>query len=278
MSSTVALREGGRKRTILLNAKNMKTLSLVIPAYNEEKRLDNTFQELKKLRLPRGLRLAEVIFVNDGSTDKTVACIKAFQKQTKKKLSTKLISYKPNMGKGFAVRQGMLSARGDYAILCDADMSTPLSQIERFAPFMQKNVPIIVGTRKNGKSTVIKHQPRYREFLGKGFTKLAQVVLQSKTTDFTCGFKAFNTTAREAIFPLARINGWGYDAESVFIAQKHGFFLQEVPVVWSNDARTKVHVGKAIFTSLMELAHIRLNATRGCYTTRQTAPILATIQ
>jgi dolichyl-phosphate beta-glucosyltransferase len=197
----------------------MITVSFIIPVYNEEKRLGKTFTALKIVRVPCGIRLTEVIFVNDGSTDTTASLIKEFSKHDKR---VRVISYTPNQGKGYAVRQGMLAATGDYALFFDADMSTPLSQIKKFLPYMKNHTDVIIGTRKKGSSTVIRHQPLYRELLGKCFTRLTQFVLQVDVTDFTCGFKAFSQSARLAIFPCSIINGWGYDVEILLLAKKMG--------------------------------------------------------
>lgn len=124
-------------------------------------------------------------------------------------------------------------------------------------PFIQKETDVIVGTRKNGKSTVVEHQPLYREFLGRVFTKLAQKLMKSTVTDFTCGFKAFSKKARIAIFSKARINTWGYDAEIIFLAQKQNLIMAEKAVTWSNDPGTKVRMYKAIPQALTDLFMVR---------------------
>lgn len=234
----------------------MKTLSFVIPVYNEENRLDKTFKALQELQLPRGLSLLEVIFVNDGSIDKTGTLIKQFAFKKRKFMTIRLISYSQNKGKGYAIRQGMRNAKGDYALFFDADMSTPLSEIAKFVPFMEQDIDVIVGTRKNGKSTVIKHQPKFREALGKGFTKITQLALNLQVTDFTCGFKTFSKASRTVVFSKALIDGWGYDAEILFLAKNYGFSMVEKAVTWSNDERTKVKLYKAVPQTLFELYKI----------------------
>lgn len=233
----------------------MKTISFIIPVYNEQNRLDMTFKALSQVQLPRGLKLEKIIFVNDGSTDKTELRIQ--NSELRKKYTIVLVSYKQNMGKGYAIRQGMREANSDYNLFFDADMSTPLSELKKFVPFMEKNTAVLVGTRKNGKSTVIVHQPRLRELLGRGFTLTTQLSLNCWVTDFTCGFKAFSREATQAVFSKAVINGWGYDAEILFLSTRLGFSLQEIPVLWSNDARTKVKLTEAIPQTLSEIAMIR---------------------
>ncbi|MBI5044822.1 MAG: glycosyltransferase family 2 protein [Candidatus Levybacteria bacterium] len=232
----------------------MKTISFVIPVYNEEKRLDKTFTALEELVLPRGLKLNQVIFVNDGSTDKTVSLIK--KSPLKKSFDIKLVTYKTNKGKGFAIRQGMLESNADYTLFFDADMSTPLTQLVKLLPFMERGTDVIIGTRKNGHSTVIVHQPLIREMMGRGFTKVTRILLRSNVTDFTCGFKAFSKKAVQSIFPQSAINGWGYDAEILYLAAKNKFSTVEVPVAWSDDKRTKVSLFKAVPSTLLEIGTI----------------------
>lgn len=234
-----------------------KTLSFVIPVYNEELRLGITFKALSGLQLPRGLTLSEVIFVNDGSTDATKSQILGYKSKMKKRMNIQLVTYAQNRGKGYAIRQGMKKSTADYTLFFDADMSTPLSELSKFMPFITNGTDVIVGTRKNGHSTVIKHQPLFREMLGRGFTKITQLALNVDVTDFTCGFKAFSKKAKEMIFSQAEIDGWGYDAELLFLAKKNGFSMAEKAVLWSNDERTKVKLYKAVPQTLSELITIR---------------------
>jgi dolichyl-phosphate beta-glucosyltransferase len=173
------------------------------------------------------------------------------------KVPVTVISYKQNAGKGNAVRLGMLESKSDYTLFFDADMSTPLSEINKFLPKIKDGVNVVVGTRKNGHSTVIEHQPLYRELLGKAFTKITQISLATDVTDFTCGFKAFSKKATNKIFSKAKIDGWGYDAEIIFLAKKNRLSLNEVAVTWANDARTKVALRSAIINTLFELIKIR---------------------
>lgn len=248
------------------------SLSFVIPVYNESLRLSKTFKALKAFRMPKGLILEEVIFVNDGSTDTT-----KFQIEKQTKIKVKLVSYKQNMGKGYAIRKGMLASKSDYTLFFDADMSTPLSELKKFVPGMQKGLDVVIGTRKNGHSTVVVHQPLYRELLGKCFTLLSQVILNTWVTDFTCGFKAFSKEATQAIFPVAAINRWGYDSELLFLARIRRLSMIEVPVKWSDDRGTKVKLFTAVFTSLSELITIRKNDLTGVYADKETSasPALA---
>ena len=188
----------------------MKTISFVIPVYNEEKRINKTFSALKSFTQPEGLTLREVIFVDDGSTDITKSKIKNQKSKLEKILNAKvkIISYKINKGKGYAVKQGMLSSNSDYTLFFDADMSTPLTELNKFIPFMNDNKDVIIGTRKNGKSTVVVHQPKIREFLGRGFTLITKKLLRLNVSDFTCGFKAFSKNSKNKISSTSSINTW----------------------------------------------------------------------
>lgn len=236
-------------------------ITVVIPAYNEAARLDETFLSLNQWRVPVDVRIKEVIFVNDGSTDSTLKLLK----NSPLKFDKKIISYNQNRGKGYAVRKGILASTSTYTLLMDADMATPLNELRKFIPDMHNNTDLIVGTRKNGKSTVTIHQPWLRENMGKVFTKLTQLILGSNTTDFTCGFKAFSKEAKEKIFPISQINRWGYDAEIIFLSDRLRLTIQEVPVKWADQRGTKVNLISDSIQSFLELLTIRLNHLTGTY-------------
>ncbi len=238
----------------------MITISFVIPVYNEEKRIEKTIRALKKGFSFDGLKLEKVIFVDDGSKDQTVLKIKEQKSFLEKKLKTKIkiISYRKNRGKGYAIKKGMIASKSDYTLMFDADMSTDLKEMRKFLPFMKKGIDVIIGTRKNGKSTVKKHQPFYREILGNFFTLLANIILNTWVTDFTCGFKAFSRFAKERIFSYARINRWAYDAEIIYLAKKINLTMIEKAVIWKNDEGTKVNLINDIPQTLIDLIKIRL--------------------
>ncbi len=244
----------------------MFKLSIAVPVYNEAERLEKTFTALKQGVRSDVFQIKEVIFVDDGSRDDTKKMIKAWIKHIKTvKTAYRLISYGKNRGKGYAVKTGMLAATGDYILFMDADMSTPLPELLKMQPVMVEGKDVIIGTRKNGHSTVIKHQPLYREVLGKAFTLLSNIITNTWVTDFTCGFKVFSHEAAQKVFSRARIERWGYDAEILFIAKNLGMSMKEVPVVWANDDRSKVNLMKALPQTLAELYTIRKNALRGRY-------------
>lgn len=244
----------------------MKNISVLVPVYNEEERLNIVFEALLKT-WPKNVSLKEVIFVDDGSTDKTKKLIVSIAKSLKNKLGAdiKLVSFASNRGKGYAVKAGMQKARGDYLLLIDVDMSTPFAELKKFTEYVNRGDEVIVGTRKNGHSTVVVAQPIYRQIMGKAFTYIAQLALGVKVSDFTCGFKLFSKSAYQSVAPLMSIDRWGYDAELLYISAGLGLTISEVPVAWYNDDRTKVSLLKDVVRSLADLWMIRLNGWRGRY-------------
>jgi dolichyl-phosphate beta-glucosyltransferase len=231
------------------------SLSIVIPVYNEEERMPKAVEALNAF-LP-GLDLEpEIIFVNDGSTDQTVDILSS----APARFAYDLISYRPNRGKGFALKQGILKAAGDYVLFLDADMSTPLSELAKFREAMNRGVPVIIGSRKMKGSRVLKRQSMLRRKLGEGFSFLSQLVLVPGITDFTCGFKVFRRDAAQRIFGAQKIERWGYDTEILFLARRFGYAIEEMPVSWVNDEQTKVRLRTDVVRSFSDLLRIRLNA------------------
>ena len=230
------------------------SLTIVIPVFNEAQRLMKTFDELTRFLTQPIFKKVSVIFVDDGSRDKTAAILKNAQLNC----PVEIISYSQNQGKGFAVRQGMLKAEGDYALLADADMSTSLLEIKKFIPLIEQGQSVIIGTRKSAGANLIRPQPWQRRFLGGVYTWLANIATGASISDFTCGFKCFSKEARAQIFPVAKINRWSYDAELLFLAKKFGFAIREIPIDWENDIDTRVRLGKDIIQSFIDLVRIRL--------------------
>lgn len=243
------------------------TLSLIIPVFNEEQRIDKFIRTLTRTRFPASIKLEEVIFVDDGSTDQTKNVIKASAHRLKQKhqISVKLISYPDNTGKGHAVKLGMKAAKAEYALLVDVDLSTPLRCVRSFAKAMDHQHPVIIGTRKTGSSTISIPQPIHRQLLGHGFTLLSQTMLNTWVSDFTCGFKAFHRSVRARVFSKVKINRWGYDAELLFVSRLLGYSITEIAVDWQHDSGSKVRVWQDVTSSLVELLQIRWHDMRGAY-------------
>lgn len=225
-------------------------LSVIIPLFNEQTRLDRLWVVYKYLKKKKFKY--EVILVNDGSTDKTLDKLKDLAK----KYNFKLITYNDNKGKGYAIKTGMLQAKGRYKLFADIDLSTPVDEMEKFLPILSK-YDILIGSRKMKGANLEVRQPYLREFLGKGFTFVSQLTLDLDISDFTCGFKFFSEKAAKEIFSRQKVNRWGFDSEILFIAKLIGFKIKEIPVEWSDDPNTKVKFPQDIIKSLMDLYKIR---------------------
>jgi len=238
---------------------HLPELALIIPVFNEEQRIAKTFNALRDFLKHAKISRLDIVFVDDGSRDGTVRAIQQFQGECS---SVRLISYPDNRGKGFVVRKGMLAASAPYRLILDADMSTPLTEFEKFIPFLEKGCPVVIGTRKGRGAIVAKPQAWYRRKLGEGYTILANLVTGVKVSDFTCGFKCFTGYAADAIFSRASIDRWSFDAEILFLARAGGFQICEVPVVWRNDADSRVRLTKDLLKSFVDLFRIRFRRGR----------------
>ena len=216
-------------------------LSVIIPVYNEAKRLPAA------LAICRQHPDWEIIFVDDGSTDTTTPIIR--------KAGFTLITYPRNQGKGYALKKGVAAAAGTSILITDVDFSTPLTELPKL---LKVKADIVIGSRKTQGAKITRHQSLIREFLGKQFTNLTNMWLGTKVSDVTCGFKLFKAPVAKKLFALSKIKRWGYDAEILFLAKKHGFTVAEVPVTWRNDEQTKVSILQDIFLSLADLIMIRL--------------------
>lgn len=238
----------------------MKTISIVIPVYNEAKRIHLALKALQTWKPPKDVVIDRVIFVDDGSSDNSLQIINKSKISIEKYLQSKVevISYSTNHGKGFAIKNGMLSSTADYTLFLDADMATPLSELSKFLPAMKQRIDVIVGTRKNGHSTVLVHQPKYREILGKIFTYTSNMMLNTWVTDFTCGFKAFSKNSKDKIFEHLTSDSWSFDAEALFLARRMEFSIAEIPVTWSDRKGSKVNVFIDAPKSFWELTMIRI--------------------
>lgn len=237
------------------------SLSIVIPAYNESPRLARTFPHI--IDYLNGLGCTyEVIVVDDGSTDGTGRAVTELAAGNP---SVKVISHEANYGKGRAVRTGMLAASGDYVIFADADLSTPIETVGPFLAHLSNGCDVVIGNRRMTESRLEIRQPRLREFLGSVFTRLTRLALRSKVTDQTCGFKGFTRRATREIFPRQTLSDWAFDAEILHIADRLGMSVYQQPVVWRDDAASKVKVARACVRSLSGLVRIWYNGVTGKY-------------
>lgn len=233
-------------------------LTVIIPAYNEEKVIKSTLERVYNF-LSKKNYTWEVIVVDDGSKDKTQDIVKAFKR------GIGLLRLNKNQGKGAAIRAGIKRSDSEFVIFTDADLSVPINFIDKFVKELQKGSDVVIGSRRTTGSKILIHQSKIRETLGRVFTVFAKVVTGSNVSDFTCGFKGFNKKAVEGIFTRTLLDRWAYDAEIIFLAKKGGFGVTEIPVQWKNKPDTKVVLTNAVVTSLVDLLKIRLNDILGKY-------------
>jgi dolichyl-phosphate beta-glucosyltransferase len=237
-------------------------LSIVIPAYNEERRLPQTLDSIFAYLRGRPYR-AEVIVVDDGSSDGTAQIVNTARE---KYPGLRLLSNDGNRGKGFSVRHGMLDARGEIALFSDADLSTPIEETGKLlASIQEQGYDAAIGSRAVDRSLIQVHQSVLREQAGIFFNRMVRWIMGIQFSDTQCGFKAFRRERTRIIFEQQRIERFGFDPEILFLAQRNGLRVAEVPVRWSHDAATKVNVATDGIRMFLELLLIRWNAIRGYY-------------
>ena len=230
-------------------------LSVVIPAYNEEKRLPRTLIEIDKY-LRKWPKEYEIIVVNDGSKDGTSDVVRKLQSKI---ANLKLIDNKENRGKGYVVRQGLLSAQGEIRLFSDADNSTSIDHIEKMLPWFERGFDIVIGSRDIKGAVLDPPQPFFRRFVGNIFNLMVQIIVGLwGIWDTQCGFKAFSEKAAKDILPRCKVDRWAFDPEILIIGKKLGYKIKEVPVRWANDPNSKVKL-KSIFRMAWDLFRIRWN-------------------
>lgn len=236
-------------------------LSVVVPAYNEERRLPKTLIEMDKY-LRKQPYSYEIIIVNDGSKDGTAGAVGRILSQVK---NARLIDNKENHGKGFVVRQGMTEAKGKYRVFTDADNSTSIDQVEKMFKEFEKGCKVVIGSRDIKGAVIAVSQPWWRIMLGNIFNLIVQAVSGLwGIWDTQCGFKGFEKEAVERIFPKLTIDRWAFDVEILVLAKKMGYEIKEIPVTWINDSESKVNV-KGMIKMLFEVLQVKLNVLNRRY-------------
>jgi len=236
-------------------------LSIVIPAYNESARIEATLGRVMECVETQGWD-AEVLVVDDGSRDSTPEIIQTWMQRYPR---LHLIKNEGNRGKGYSVRNGLLQAAGDIVMFTDADLSAPMEEAERLFAAIHSGADVAIGSRWLDKQRQTIHQPLYRRFFGRCFNWVTRMVMGLPFKDTQCGFKAFKRSAAQVIFRLQRIERWGFDPEILFIAQKLGYEIREVPVTWGHDERSRMSYLKDGMKMLEEMAAIRANSIAGRY-------------
>jgi glycosyltransferase involved in cell wall biosynthesis len=236
------------------------TLSIVIPAFNEELRLPATLERVEKYILTSG-RDTEVLVVDDGSRDRTAQVADSFRDRIP---SLRVVPNGRNRGKGFSVRHGMLEARGELVLFSDADLSAPIEEADKLIAALA-TCDVAIGSRALDRSLIAVHESRFREFAGIIFNKIVRVVLWLPFVDTQCGFKAFRREPCRIIFDQQRIERFGFDPELLYLARHHGLRAAEVPVRWAHSPATKVNMLRDSVGMFLDIFRIRWNALLGRY-------------
>lgn len=235
--------------------------SIVIPAYNEQARIGATLTEVVRAVTTQSWN-AEVLVVDDGSSDDTVKIVEAFAARHP---WIHLLRNGANRGKGYSVRNGMLHASGEIALFTDADLSSPIEEATRLFSAIREGADVAIGSRWLAQSRQTIRQPLYRRFFGRCFNVVTRMIMRLPFADTQCGFKAFTRSAAQTVFQLQRIERWGFDPEILFIALKRGYVIREVPVSWAHDQRTRISYLRDGLQMLSELLLIRWNSLTGVY-------------
>ncbi|MEN6606256.1 MAG: dolichyl-phosphate beta-glucosyltransferase [Bryobacteraceae bacterium] len=241
----------------------MKSISIVIPAYNEERRLPATLDKVLAYLDARDYPSSEVIVVDDGSSDGTAQVIGRYQSADPR---VRLVSNPGNRGKGYSVRHGMLEAEGEWRLFSDADLSAPIEELDKLlTAAKEQGAAVVIGSRALDRSLINVHQSFFREVAGRIFNLSMRLLTGLPFQDTQCGFKLFEGRAAHEIFRRQRIDRFGFDAEALFIARILGFRIVEFPVRWSHTEGTKVRMFADSLDMFLDLMRVRWNHIRGLY-------------
>lgn len=242
------------------------TYSIVIPVYNESRRLSATLERVIGFVQQQHWE-AEVVVVNDGSTDDTPDIARSFSGRYP---FVRVVENPGNHGKGYSVRNGMLHASGTFLLFSDADLSAPIAESLKLFEALRAGADIALGSRWMQRELQRVAQPFYRRVLGRVFNLLLRALLGLPYKDTQCGFKAFTRRAAEMVFPRQRVTRWGFDPEILFLAHRMGLKVAEVPVRWGHDTGSKIHLVRDGMRMAWDTIKIRWSAIRGDYDVSQT--------
>lgn len=237
-------------------------LSVVIPAHNEERRLPRTLEQVFDF-LGSQSYSSEVLVVENGSTDRTLAIAQDFAHRH----ANLRVLQESARGKGLAVRRGMLEADGEYRFICDADLSMPIQEVNKFLPPACTDFDLAIGSRE-ARGSVRYDEPAFRHWGGRGINAVIRILILPGLQDTQCGFKCFTAAAAEALFPLQTLPGWSFDIELLYLARRRNFRIREIPINWYFDAETKLRAVPDAFRMIRDIFTIHLQSLRGVYDRR----------
>jgi dolichyl-phosphate beta-glucosyltransferase len=237
----------------MMSAESEIALTVVIPAFDEEARIGETLRRMRVYLESRG-EAFEIIVVGDGCRDRTCAAAAACLRGEGR---DRVLERTENRGKGYSVAEGVAAARGRLILFSDADLSTPIEEIEKFLPQIEEGFDVVIGSRALPESEVQVRQRRPRESMGKIFNVLVRLLVLPGTRDTQCGFKLFRREAARDIFPRLRIRGFSFDVEALYLARRRGWRIAQVPVVWRNSPRSRVRIVRSSAVMLRDLLRIR---------------------
>ncbi len=236
-----------------------RSISVIIPAYNEEKRLPATLERIGSYLESSAWGFSEIIVVDDGSCDGTV--------QVARGAGARVLQNPGNCGKGYAVAHGMLAARGEWALLTDADLAAPIDELEKLWLAAERgNAQGAIGSRALDRSLIGVHQSPLREFAGRLFNVVVRLLTGLRFRDTQCGFKLFEASAAKEIFSRQRLHGFGFDVEALYLARRLGYRVVETAVRWSDVSGTTVSMWRGI-TAYLDPLRVSWNGWRGRYAT-----------
>lgn len=244
----------------MVEGRNLQ-LSVVVPAFNEEGRLGVTLPHLWR-SLQRRFADFEIIVVDDGSGDKTAEIVSRFAAMHRE---VRLLRYDTNRGKGYAVRTGVLAAKGNFVLFSDADLSTPISELRKLMNALADGCDIAIGSRAHRQAKILRKQPYYRVLMGKTFNKMVRLLTIGGIRDTQCGFKCFTRQAAREIFSNCRIDGFSFDVEALCLARMKGYRIKEVGVLWRNDPQSKVSPIRHSLQMFRDILLIRYYLVAGYY-------------
>jgi len=229
----------------------MAEISVVIPCYNEEDKISSTIKTIDDF-LTKNKISGEIIVVDDGSNDRT----SEIARNTPTANLLKVITYRPNRGKGFAVKKGMLASTGNFILFTDADLSTPIEEFNKLFPFVKQGYDVVISSRALPSSRLFPPQPFYRRFIGYICRMIVRALLLPEIKDTQCGFKLFTRKAVDEILPFMETKGFAFDIEMLAIAKKKNLKIKEVGVFWRNNPFSKVNVFRDTIKTFLEVIKI----------------------